>query len=244
MTAFVATSVSIALDTTELAGYVNKLDLNATAEAKPWDNFGGGGWKSFAPGLMMVTLEATGFNDFGSTGLDAAVPLTGFGGSSVYCVSVPGTTAADPAFFGQGVRSSQLPAGFKIGEVSDWSLGLSGNGRMVRGSLLHPSAARAASGTGTAVAFTAPTATQSLYASFHVLSVTGAGTLTLKVQTDDNSGFATPTDRITSTAFAAVGSQQTSLAGALAGETHMRATWTVAGFTSVTFIVAAGVTTT
>ena len=45
-------------------------------------------------------------------------------------------------------------------------------------------------------------------------------------------------------AFAAVGSQQTSLAGALTGETHMRTTWTVTGFTSVTFIVAAGVTTT
>lgn len=244
MTVFVATSASIALDSTELAGYVNSLTLNATAEAKEYTTLGNGGWKAYAAGLSMVTLDAVGFNDFASTGLDVQVPLTGFGASSAYCVSVPGTTAADPAFFGAGVRSSQLPAGFKVGEVSDWSLGLTGNGKIVRGSLLHPSAARTASGTGTAVAFTTPTATQSLYASFHVLSVTGAGTLTLKVQTDDNGSFTTPTDRITSSAFAAVGSQQTSLAGALAGETHVRTTWTVAGFTSVTFIVAAGVTTT
>ena len=139
MTAFVATSVSIALDTTAAGGLRQQTDLNATAEAKPWDNFGGGGWRSFATGLMMVTLDATGFNDFASTGLDAAVPLTGFGGSSVYCVSVPALPPPTRRSSGR-VRSSQLPAGFKIGEVSDWSLGLSGNGRMVRGSLL-PSAA-------------------------------------------------------------------------------------------------------
>jgi hypothetical protein len=49
------------------------------------------------------------------------------------------------------------------------------------------------------------------------------------------------TTRITSTAFAAVGAEVRSLAGALAGETHIRVVYTISGFTSVTFTVAAAV---
>ena len=51
----------------------------------------------------------------------------------------------------------------------------------------------------------------------------------------------TPTTRITSTAFAAVGGEVKSLAGALAGETHIRVVYTISGFSSVTFTVASGV---
>ena len=46
---------------------------------------------------------------------------------------------------------------------------------------------------------------------------------------------------ITSQSFTATGAQFTSLAGALTGETHIRTQWTITGFTSVTFAVAAGV---
>jgi hypothetical protein len=63
----------------------------------------------------------------------------------------------------------------------------------------------------------------------------------LTVQTDDNAGFTSSTTRITSTAFAAIGHQFTSLAGALAGETHVRLGWTIAGFSSCVFSAAVGV---
>jgi hypothetical protein len=122
-----------------------------------------------------------------------------------------------------------------------FGFGWTGDAQMVRGQMLHPAAARTATGSGTTTTFTAPTATQSLYAAFHVLSVTGAGTITFTIQTDDNSGMTSATTRITSSAFAAVGHQFASLAGALTGETHIRVGYTIAGFTSVTFAVAAGV---
>ena len=99
-----------------------------------------------------------------------------------------------------------------------------------------------ASGTGTAVAFTAPTATQSLYASFHVLSVTGTGTLTLKVQTDDNGSFTSATDRITFTAATTGNTAQwSSVAGAITDD-WWRITYTISGTgPAFAFAVTAGV---
>ena len=106
---------------------------------------------------------------------------------------------------------------------------------------MHPSAARTASGNGSAVAFTAPTATQTLYAQWHLLAVSGTGSVVFTIQTDDNAGFTTPTTRITSSSLTAVGAGAGTLAGALTGETHIRVAYTITGFTSATFVVSAGV---
>jgi hypothetical protein len=114
----------------------------------------------------------------------------------------------------------------------------------VRGVVAAPYASRVATGNGTATALAGPSASQSLYAAFHVHSVTGAGTCTLVVQSDDNVGMSTPTTRITSNAFAAVGSQFASVTGAFASETHVRVNHTISGFSAVSFSVVVGVTTT
>jgi hypothetical protein len=128
-----------------------------------------------------------------------------------------------------------------VGDAAPFSLTLGGTGKLVQGKMLHAVAAETATGSGTVVAFTPPTATQSLYASFHVHSVTGAGTITFVVETDDAVGMSTPVTRITSNGFTAVGHQFASLAGALTSETHLRVKWTISGFTSVTFSSAFGV---
>jgi hypothetical protein len=71
--------------------------------------------------------------------------------------------------------------------------------------------------------------------------IVSTGTITFTIQTDDNSGMSSATTRITSSAFAAVGHQFTSVAGSLAGETHIRVGYTIAGFSSCIFAVSAGV---
>jgi hypothetical protein len=119
-----------------------------------------------------------------------------------------------------------------------------GDGRAVRGQVLHPSAARTTTASGTAATFTTPTTGQSIWATFHVLALSGTSTptITFTIQTDDNVGFSSPTTRITSSAFTAIGSQFASVAGPFAGETHIRVAWTISGTTpSMTFFVAAGV---
>lgn len=245
MPAFVQTNLSLAVDSTAIAGFANRVSVEASAEAKDVTTLNAAGFRLQMAGLRQQMIQIDGFQDYSTTdAIGQRFPLSAIGSQGIWTLGVhanSGAVAGDPAFFGRGRLLAHKPFGGSVGDPAAMSAGFSGDARVIGGIVLHPEAARTASGSGTAVAFTAPTATQTLFASFHVLSVTGAGTLTLNVQTDDNAGMTTPTTRIASSGFTAVGSQFSSLAGALTGETHIRATWTVSGFTSVTFIVAAGV---
>jgi hypothetical protein len=215
--------------------------MSASAEELDVTTFGSGGFRQKAVGLREHMFSVDGFQDYAATGVDAFFGNT-LGGLSTVTVGPNGAaTAGDRAYFGTGRLFSSTPLTGDVGQPGTFSFGFSGDGPLVRGVYLHPQAARTSTGNGTAVALAGPTATQRLYANFHVLSVTGTGTITFTVATDDAVGMASPTTRITSTAFAAVGHEQRSVAGAFASETHARVTWTISGFTSCTFVVAAGV---
>lgn len=242
MAVFAMTNVGIIVDSLALTGFANSLDMSATAEELDVTTFASGGWRTKKVGLASHMVTVSGFQDYATTGVDPTFPISGLGGFDTFSVSpTGGATVGDLTYFGQGILTDYQPLTGAVGEMGTFSFGWSGSAQVVRGQMLHPSAARTATGSGTTTTFTAPTATQSLYAAFHVLSVTGTGTITFTIQTDDNSGMTTPTTRITSSAFAAVGHQMSSLAGALTGETHIRVGYTISGFTSVTFAVAAGV---
>jgi hypothetical protein len=242
MAVYSMTSVGIFVDGYAVHGNANQLDLSATADTLDFTTFSSGGWKIRKPGLATHSLSVDGFQDYATTGVDPVFPVSSIGGFQTFTVApTGGATVADPAFIGQGLLNTYTPLTGAVGDPAMFNFGWTGSAQLVRAQMLHPSAARTTTGSGTATTFTTPTATQTLYASFHVLSVTGAGTITFTIQTDDAVGFPSPVTRITSSAFAAVGGGFGSLAGALAGETHIRAGWTVAGFSSVTFAIAAGV---
>lgn len=236
-------AVFLVVDSLEMHGFADRVELDMSAEEKDFTTYAQGGWRRKKVGLANHMLDAGAFADFDTTGTDPKFPISGVGGLNVFTTGPNnlGATVADPCFMGQGVLTSFTPLTGAVGDEARMSTGWRGDAQLVRGQVLHPAAARTATGNGTTTTFTAPTASQSLYANFHVLAVSGAGTITFTIQTDDNSGMTTPTTRITSSAFAAIGAQRSSLAGALAGETHIRVSWTIAGFTSVTFFVAAGV---
>ncbi len=242
MAVFAMTNVGIIVDSFALTGFANSLEMAASAEELDATTFGSGGWRTKKTGLASHTCRVGGFQDYATTGVDPTFPISGIGGLDTFTVApTGGATLADPVFIGQGRLTSYTPLAGEVGQLATFDFGWAGDAQLVRGQMLHPVAARTATGSGTTTTFTAPTATQSLYAAFHVLSVTGAGTITFTIQTDDNSGMTSATTRITSSAFAAVGHQFTSVAGALTGETHIRVGYTIAGFTSCTFAVSAGV---
>lgn len=242
MAAFALTNVAIHVDGTIVTGYANQVDTNATVDMLDFTTFAAGGNKVQRPGFASFTLGLQGFQDYATNALDQAFPLASAGGTDVFTVApTGGATVADPAYFGQGLLTGYQPLTGAVGQPANFNFQFTGINQLVGGQVLHPSAARTATGNGTATTFTAPTATQALYTAFHVTSVTGTGSIVLKIQTDDNAGFTSATDRITSQSFTAAGAQFTSLSGALTGETHIRTTWTITGFTSVTFTVAAGV---
>lgn len=240
MAVYSQTSVFIASNELAVSGFANQVELSAAADIKDVTTFGSGGFRRSIVGLGSFMLNTSGFQDYTGPSPGTVFSPSTLGQLDTFTVSIPGTAVADPAYFGTCRETSGTDLG-AVGEAGPFSVGWAGTSRLIRGQLLHPSAARTATGNGTTTTFTPPTATQAIHAAFHVHSVTGTGTITFTVQTDDNSGMTTPTTRLTSTAFAAVGGEIKSATGALTGETHIRVVYTISGFTSVTFSVAAGV---
>lgn len=246
MTVYVNTAVRFVANTTALSSWVDELTVNATCDIRRRTPIGGtGGWRRARYGLKQFNITAKGMADLATDGTDAAFPATALGTAQDVLTVMPigdGATLADPAFLGLGRSMSIMPFGGPVGEESSMSIDWAGDGRLARGVILHPSAARTSTGSGTAVALAGPTADQSIFANFHVTSVSGSGTITFTIETDDASNFASSTTRITSSAFAAVGAEQKSATpGDISTETHFRVGWTISGFTSVTFEVAVAV---
>lgn len=247
MAAYSMTNVGLLLDSVSLGGFVNELDgPSVSAPMVDFTNFASGGWKFAKPGTASYTFDVKGYQAYASGEINSIAGTANVAAQTadvftLLPISTPsGAAVADPAYLGTGFESNLSALSGQVGAAAAFSGTWTGTGRLVEGSVAHPQAARTATGNGTAFAFTPPTASQSLWASFHVLSVSGAGTITFTVQTATLIGFGSPTTRITSSAFAAVGSELDSLAGVIT-DGFVRVSWTIAGFTSVTFAAAIGV---
>jgi hypothetical protein len=244
MAVFALTQLHVATNELRLSCFANQVEIMAESDELDVTTFCGGGYRQKITGLSSFNVNVDGFQDY-----VAPAPGISFPGNTAlvdgmlntWTVAPEGDTVGNTAYFGQSRNVSLTDLSGQVGDVAAFSLGMAGTNRLVRGKMLHPVQARTATGNGDITTFTAPTATQSLHAGFHVHSVTGSGSIVFTVQTDDAVGFASPTTRITSKTFTAVGHEFKSLAGALAGETHIRLGWTITGFTSVTFSAAAGV---
>ena len=243
MAVYTLTDLHVATNDLNLSCFANQIDVNATSDEIDVTTFCGGGYRQKITGLATFAVNVTGFQDFVAPAPGISFPgdtTLVSGGANTFTVAPEGATVGNVAYFGQSRSVSVNDLTGSVGEVASFSLGTSGTSRLVRGQMLHPVSAETATGSGSITAFTTPTATQSLHAAFHVHAVAGTGTIQFTIQTDDGVGFASPITRITSASFSAIGHEFKSLAGALAGETHIRVGWTIAGFTSVTFSVAAG----
>lgn len=239
MTAFVNTNFEVLVDAVDLAGFASTATLSAQYDEIDITTLASGNWRQKMQGLGSHTWTVEGFQSL--TGVDPSFPGTSIGLNTITIAPVNGgATIGDPAYLGQARTISRTPLSGAVGDVAGFSLNWAGTGQLARGQILHPLAARTSTGNGTVTTFTTPAANQFLCASFHVVAVSGTGSITFTVATDDAVGFASPTTRITSTAMTAIGGQFVAVPGPFAGETHVRPSWTIAGFTSVTFVVAAG----
>jgi hypothetical protein len=244
MPAFVNANMDIYVDSIDLAGFASQAQFDSVADQVEVTTLSST-WRQYIPGLNTHSLSVTGYQDFDATAVDQLLTGTGTGQNVVtICPINSGATVADPAFMFTGRTTTRTPLSGAVGDAAGFTMEWNGDGRAVRGQVLHPSAARTTTASGTATTFTTPITGQSIWATFHVLALSGTSTptITFTIQTDDNVGFSSPTTRITSNAFTAIGSQFASVAGPFAGETHIRVSWTISGGTpSMTFFVAAGV---
>jgi hypothetical protein len=200
------------------------------------------GWRTYIAGLHQASFSVSAMADMADLGLDAT--LAGYFATADVPQSLSiGSADGSVTYFTRGMISSFVPVEGAVGDLAMTSIsGKSSTGPLVRGVRAHPTdVARSATGNGTAYQLGALSASQTLYASLHVLARTGTASMTLKVQSDDNGAFSSATDRITSfTAATGRTYQWGSVAGAVTDD-YWRCVYTITGTGTITFGVSLGI---
>lgn len=213
-----------------LATRLNQVNLSYDVEEVDATCFGDGA-RTTIPGFKQVGFEFNGYYDSADTSqIDPALAALHAVSGQVLTVCPTAGTVGDIGFTTTAMQAS-ITRGGSVGEMLGISASGKGSGKpLVRGYVLA-NGAKTATGNGAAVTAGAASASQYLYGSLHVTAVAGTvtPTITVKIQSDDNSSFTSATDRITFTAATAIGAQwATPVAGAIT-DTYWRATWTVSG---------------
>lgn len=238
----VLTDVDLYYGSYDLSGDSNQVELQAEAEVKDKTTYGDGGWRSKKAGLKHVMATFGGFWSAGDGEVDPYL-WSKVGATEQPLTVAPTGVEGDVAYFCRGMQGRyQITS--QVGELVTFAGALDGsNGEgLIRGRLMKGPTAITATGNGTGRQIIDVAADERLYAVLHVLEVADpTATLTVKVQSDDNSGFTTATDRITFTGVTAAGFEwATPVAGAITDE-WWRLAFTVAGGSSPSFLIAAAI---
>lgn len=232
---------------TDCVIFLNQYDLSADVNAVDWDweaaevdctNFASGGDAEYKAGLRKSKVSFMTFYDT-ATGMSEPV-FTSLKGTTGNVLTVaPNGTDGDRAIFASGLAGGVKLLG-KVGDMAkaDGNFTTSHAAGLVEGTLVAEKQTVSSTAGATAYQLGAVSSTQTVYASAHVFSVDGTDTptVTLRIQSDDNSGFTSATNRISFTAATAATSEFKSVAGPFTDD-YWRAFWTVSG-TGPSFVVA------
>lgn len=239
MSSLVISGAKLLLGAYDLSGDVNALALKYGAETKDSTSISAA-TRTRAPGLKDFSFQHEGFWNGGTGAVDDALFNSILGVNNVPMTIGPLTGAeGELCYFGQ-VDTAQYSPGAKIGDMLAFSVAGGGNADLVRGSVLT-NAARTVTGTGTIFNLGAVGALQKLWGALHFTALGGSGTLVVKIQSAPTVGFAAPTDHITFSTLAAIGSQFAAPVNGAITDAYWRASWTISGFSSCTFAVPIGI---
>lgn len=165
------------------------------------------------PGHTFAQLESSSLFEAGSGKIDTVAAGLARASDTLITFCPLTGTAGERAYLLRGI-TTQYRSGARVGEMLRADLSARCSANWLPGYVLF-NGSFSATGSGSAFQLGAVASGKSLYAWLHVLSGT-FGSITLKVQSDDNSGFTSATDRITFSAATAVGVQYaTPVAGAI-----------------------------
>jgi hypothetical protein len=233
MATFVMIAPTVLVDEFSLTSLIDgATELIGTCNMVERKRSDGGGFKHYLPGLNEFDATQTLYADPADTGWIDLAPGARNDQRIVTATANNGATAGEYLHSHRGYFSSVMKLGGGVGELATTSFATkSSDPPIINGVVGAPLVSRTTAGlTGTAIAMTGPSATQSMYACLHVTAAAGTN-LVVKVQSDDAIGFPSPTDRITFSTMSAVGSQWSSVAGNLSTETHWRVVITIASGT-------------
>lgn len=229
MATFVLTDGRLFLGGYDLSSHTQSMTLDLTTDDVDVTPINSSGFRSRVAGLTDANLTANGFFEAGDGKPDALLGVSS--GSELIGTLSATSSAGDTAYFLKS-RNFSYQIGGAIGDAMPFSINNSNSSdRAVRGTIMvDDSANLESSGNSTGRQLGAVTASQSLFVAAHVVSVSGTSTptLSLKVQSDDNSSFTSATDRITLTDFTAIGAQYSKLAGAITDD-YFRINYTISG---------------
>lgn len=216
----------------DLTAQANQVTVSPSAVMLDATTYDSGGNSEFRPGLRSVQGSIATYLD--ETGAGAALNV----GTQGIVLTTTLTNDANSIGYSYDGISMQAGDEYAIGQLLRRNYSFQGTGRSFRGELLLPKAARTSASSSTARNLGAVSATQRVYASLHVLSITG-GNVVATVTSDDASGFPSPTTRLTFATRTTVGSETLSAAGAIT-DSWWRVTWTQTASTA-TFAVLVGI---
>ncbi|EPD56356.1 hypothetical protein [Streptomyces sp. HGB0020] len=227
----------------DLTGVSNKIELSSEVEAKETTNYGSEGYKEVVGGLTSAEISGEGQWEAGDVDKVDDASWAQLGGVGPWTVCGQGSSfVGDLAYFVKALRCNHTIGG-EIGEVAPWTASVKSAWPLVRGVVMHPpGTARTSSGSGTGIELGAVLDGQQVYASLHVLSVSGTTpSLTVSLESAADDTFTSPTTWLTFDAASAVGGQIMRVPGPGA-DTWWRLVWTVSGTTpSFLFTGAVGI---
>ena len=218
----------------DLTGASNKVELSSEIAEKDATTFqpeGSGGWRVLLGGLASTTINASGLWEAGDPGMvdDALWEALNGRAPLPWTVCPVSASVGALAYFSSGLTTS-YKMGDAVGEIAPWESEASGSGLLLRGTVMHaPGAARTANGSGDSAELGALLLGQRLFASLHVLSVSGdTPEIEVRIESSADDTWASPTTRATFGTMSAPGADLVSVTGPVT-DTWWRIAWDITG---------------
>jgi len=234
------TGATILVNDLDASQWVTKITSKLTRTMVTTSSYGSNAYDNFIPGMKGGDVSVEGWQDLATGAFYESINLADMNAPALVSL-IPGVTpvAGDASMMAYGtIDDLSGPIEGNVGEANAFTLHENAGTIICSGPVLHPVATRTTTASGTAVQYTGPTASQTLYAGLHVTAGTG-GTLTVRVQSDNAVGFPSPTTKLTFTATTGKTWEIKSLVGDFSTETHLRADWTVSAGTFTFAVVCA-----
>lgn len=224
----ILTDCKIYLGGYDISGFHNSLNLEHGAEMLDDTRFGTSGTRSNKPGLKTFSYTGNGFWDETMDGvLYDRIGAT----REVMSFAPEGNVEGDRAYTVRAVNGTYNPLSGEVGALLPFEFSaMSANSPLVRGAVLA-TGSKAASGNGTGLNLGLLGSGKRAYSALHVTAI-AATSIIVTVESDDGSGFPSPTTRLTHTTFlgaGTVGADWQELAGPIATDTWWRSKWVIVG---------------
>lgn len=214
-----------------VSGHHNSMNLEYGAEMLDDTVFGtgAGGTRSNKPGLKMFNFSGDGFWD---TVMDPVFFNRIGAVREVMSFAAEGTAEGHRAFTVRGVNGTYNPMSGAVGELIGFNItAQAANTPLVRGVVLALGSKGATGNSAAGQNLGLLGSGQRAYSALHVTAVNPTD-ISVIVQSDDNSGFSSPTTRLVHplvTSGGGVTASWVELAGPIATDTWWRSQWTLTG---------------